>query len=421
MRIRGPKKISLFNLMSAALFIQMLLLPRTYMWVKCIFLAIILFTVLMETHFRLSINKGQMLILLYVSWNFFEILLGTLRGYGNTAFRMGTVDILWPLAFVVFASKGLKEVQLRWIYKCIIICTAVFNIYDILLIAGTAVGNNTILHLLSFLQDGVPIAIISNGAMAYRTNHLNYYAFVAPFMLALLFEGKRNVYEVSGLKSCFVLPTAILSIVLVQVAGLGGIILACAAGFFFCILYYNVFLKGKKCVFAISLLTIFLTVFIYSYSQGGVAFYVWKDVTARVDGGSYDSLNGDKRIKQVSSMLDAWMDSPLFGNGTGYPVSFISRGESRLTADNEMSYFEILYQKGIVGIFLFGALIVHCIKISKIKEVRWFMRPFMIGALSYLCANAFNPYLTNLSNYWILFLPFCIDVDSIKESVRETQ
>ncbi len=411
--IRSNKRYNILNICMALLFLQMLIFPKMYMWTKIFFLSIILYLCLHIYGMRLKLSKGQILIITYVAWNVVEIIMGGVRGYGSVAVRMATIDVLWPLAYIIIASKGLKQNHLKWIYKILIICVIWFNIYDSILLICAICGNQYILKFLALFNSGIPFAYVSNGATAFRVDHIYYYAFFTPFMMALLFEGKNNTEKASGISFKIIMVTALTSCFLAAAAGMGGIILACFVGFILCLKLYHLFSKKNMFLFLVFLMFCLAIVFLISYDRMGMAYYIWEDIISRfgVDSSVVTLTNGDKRINQIRAMLKLWMESPLIGNGTGVPVKYFWGTDELFTANNEMSYFRILYQKGIIGLCLFFSLVIYCIKMIKIKEIKWFMKPFMIGTLSFLSANAFNPYLTNLSNYWILFLPFCIVIE----------
>lgn len=410
---RRNKKYNILNICMALLFLQMLIFPKMYMWTKIVFLSFVLCMCLHFYGIRLKLSKGHVLILTYIAWNIVEIILGGVRGYGSVAVRMATIDVLWPLSYIIIALKGLRENHLKWIYKTLIICAIWFNIYDSVLLICTISGNQYILKFLALFNSGIPFAYVSNGAIAFRVDHLYYYAFFAPFMIALLFEGKNNTEQASGISFKIIVVTALISCFLAIAAGMGGIILACFVGFILCLKLYHVFSKKNMFIILVFFVLCLATIFWISYNRMGIIYYIWEDIISRfgIDSSVVTLTNGDKRINQIRAMLKLWMESPLIGNGTGFPVRYFWGKDEIFTANNEMSYFRILYQKGVIGFCLFFSLVLYSIKMIKIKETKWFLKPFMIGSLSFLAANTFNPYLTNLSNYWILFLPFCIVIE----------
>ncbi len=401
---------SIDNFLMAALFLQMLFLPKIWMGLKIIFLAFILLFYINKIKIRIKINVGTKLILIYAFLNLISIIIGCMRGYATTAIRLGTIDVLWPLVYAVIAFGGLEEYQLKWIYKAIIIVTFILVVSDLVLIIASFTSNEGIRSFLSLFNKNTLVAEWTRGYMEIRTDHENYYAFLPPFMMAVFFQEDDKKIKKIGLNSAFTKVTVILSMLMAVFMGLGSVWLANAVGLLLCMKKFHIFKKKWVLIMLSLVVPVMIIVLAKSYLEEGFVYFIWQDVLSRLNMTSdLKNINGATRTAQVHAMLEAWLDNPLIGQGRGVPVTYFRSGAYVTRADNEIVYLITLYQKGLIGFVLFFILVGYAIYIlNKRKDIKWFTEPFMVGLICYLIANIFNPYLTNFSNLWILFLPFMI-------------
>lgn len=398
------------DFLMAALFLQMIFLPKIWMGIKIIFLALLLFFYLNRIKSGLKVNAGIILILSYVVWNVISIIIGCFQGYGTTAVRVGTVDVLWPLVYVFMSFGGMEEYQLKWLYKTIVIVTFVLAVSDLILIIASFMSNTVVKGFLSLFNKNTIVVEWVRGYMEVRIDHENYYAFLSPFMMALFLDDGGRAIKKMGVNSIFVKVTVVLSVLMAILMGLGSIWLANFAGIVLCAKKFRVFNKKWVLMMLAFVIPGAAVILLKSYLDEGFVYYMWQDLLSRFNMSSVlGNLNGSARSAQCRAMLKAWTISPLFGLGRGVPVSYYRGGIYVTRANNEIGYLVTLYQKGLIGFILFFSLVGYAIYILKKRtDIKWFTAPFMIGLICYLIANIFNPYLTNFSNLWILFLPFVI-------------
>lgn len=395
------------DFLMAALFLQMIFLPKIWMGIKIIFLAFILLFYLDKIKKKMKIDVGIKLVLIYAFLNLIWIIIGCMRGYETTAIRLGTVDVLWPLVYAVLAFGGLEEYQLKWLYRAIIIAAFILVVSDIALIIAAFTPNKGIMDFLSLFNKNALVAEWTRGYMEIRTDHENYYAFLPPFMMAVFLQ--KSDKEI-GINSIFAKVTAILSMIMAVLMGLGSVWLANAVGLLLCMKKFHIFKKKWVLTVLCFIVPGIIIVLAKSYLEEGFVFYMWQDVLTRLNMTSaVRNINGSTRSAQIHAMLEAWSDNPLIGQGRGVPITYFRNGAYVTRSDNEIVYLITLYQKGLTGFILFFSLVGYAIYIlKKRRDIKWFTDPFMIGLICYLTANIFNPYLTNFSNLWILFLPFVI-------------
>lgn len=119
----------------------------------------------------------------------------------------------------------------------------------------------------------------------------------------------------------------------------------------------------------------------------------------------------DIRIQQISDLLSAWKERPLFGWGDGSNSHNVIR--SNTTGFYEMVYFAKLMQRGIVGaiiyICLFSSIYFRMLKIF--KDNTCLSSDSYVVIISFSCmliANATNPYIEAFDKLVIIFIPILL-------------
>lgn len=417
-KVRIKIKINhLYGHVLAMLFIQMLLFPKILMGIKLLFIIMAIFFSLVKNGFKLRVVTGGILLLIYVFWNAIEIGIGMLRGVEMVGLREGTVTVAWPFVFFVLASSRISKEQLKWLYKAIVVITIILCIADIILLFAEHFGFSSVVKALALFNRRQPRA--SLGIASYpviRVDHLYFYAFLVPFMIAVLMCQKYSSFHVIGISGKLVMGVAVLAVLLAVLSGMRGIWLSCAIGAFlsFARSNYGNFRK---------MLLIALGVGIFcmgSYMNHGMAYGIVGEVKAGLFPDNLRQISQDDlvRQKQARAMLESWMDRPLIGQGSGYPIEYEREEGVKVTeTDSELSYLKMLYQRGAIGLTLFVLILLCAVKILRTrKDIDWFAWPFCVGMISFMTANIFNPYFSNMSNMWILFLPFLIDKKNIEKA-----
>ncbi len=150
----------------------------------------------------------------------------------------------------------------------------------------------------------------------------------------------------------------------------------------------------------------------------------WDRVSGVVTG-KYASPDDRLRGQQADYLVEAWRESPVFGHGWGAVIEGYSRTDNRRPWNFELQYHLILFQVGLVGVFLLllaVVIVLWCIIVvtRRRPESRVAILVVTSGALSLLIANGSNPYLQAPGNMWPLYLLLMIiNVNLLAGSSRE--
>ena len=123
-------------------------------------------------------------------------------------------------------------------------------------------------------------------------------------------------------------------------------------------------------------------------------------------------------------MISSWQENPFFGKGHG-AFAVGAKGSGGQPWAYELQYVAILFQTGIVGFLIyFGSiiwLVYKAVLISKNNsEIGKIAIPATVALLSFLIANATNPYLLKFDYLWTLFfLAAIVNVGLIESNNRK--
>ncbi len=112
---------------------------------------------------------------------------------------------------------------------------------------------------------------------------------------------------------------------------------------------------------------------------------------------------GQIRRRQIKDLIYTWKFKPLLGWGDGAEVLNSSRAGSIY----ELSYLQVLMQRGFLGLVLyiscFFTIIKKVIVEYKKDKTNSYIFASMVGLISILIANATNPYLMSFDHSYIIF------------------
>jgi hypothetical protein len=116
------------------------------------------------------------------------------------------------------------------------------------------------------------------------------------------------------------------------------------------------------------------------------------------------------RANQFDSMMAEFTQSPLFGAGAGAAAQYIRSNEQPWAY--ELAYVAFLFHYGVVGfaIYAAGVLLLTYHLISQVKKNgrNSFEFFYLTGFMSFMIANATNPYLAKFDYMWVFFIPVAI-------------
>ncbi len=118
------------------------------------------------------------------------------------------------------------------------------------------------------------------------------------------------------------------------------------------------------------------------------------------------------REEQYHALMKAWSRRPLLGAGLG-AVDWASVRNFKMPWAYELSYLALLFHVGIIGFAIYSTgvlwIIWKSVQIIRSGErMGLYVLPVLVGMLSFLIANATNPFLEKFDYIWVLFLPIAL-------------
>lgn len=407
--ILSGKRIRLIDTLTVLLFLQFIFLNKMYMWYKLVFFTLIIFISLARRKYSVQFHAADKILIIYILYNIFTTFMGIAKGYGDVAIRSSTVNIIWPIFFLLVSGENISKEQLRKLYKLFINCILIMCLIDIyILIAGTF-HLNTLNVIFSYWNKDKVYGTLLGGMPYFRTDNMYFLAFFLPFIMSCLAVYERHVFDKIGITKAKLIVASTISVITGVYSGMGGIWLSIFVGAIVMFFSFKLYKKTRWILFALIAFIVVGSYSAISYRNGGFAHYVVEEINGKIQEDDYGDF-GNIRTRQRLGMLEKWLESPIFGSGVGSKAFYQRVNSYEETNDNEETYFVILYQRGLVGIILFFLVVYEAIKILKSrKDAWWFTYPFIIGMCSFLVSNAFNPYLSNMSMQWILFFPYVLN------------
>lgn len=405
---RSRVRTKSFDTLFCLLMIQFVIFPKNYMVLKAVTLALLIFDGLIMQQGRIRFGRDSIYLGIYIVFNIIFMALGILRGFGKNAIRVSTVYIIWPSVYLLFSGFYVQEEQLKNLFNLLIYLAAIICIIDTVVILSNMFHLGKVLSLLNDLHLGGYLS--TSGLFSFRSEHIFFYAFFAPFMISCMFMKKHEIEETGGNRQ-FIIIVGICSTVISIIIGMGAIWLAVFFGGLLSF-FRSKLIKRKKGFLVLLTCTVALFfIAIYSFYRHGVVYSIVEEIGSRFNRNiPYD--DDVIRSNQIQAMIETWAHFPLFGKGLGSSVGYYRLGRFVEQSQNEMTYFALLYQCGIVGVLMFLIIAVRSVKsLRKHTGAKWLTEPFATGLICFLIANTFNPYLSNMSTLWILFLPFIIGND----------
>lgn len=131
-----------------------------------------------------------------------------------------------------------------------------------------------------------------------------------------------------------------------------------------------------------------------------------------------NNYSNQERSLQFDALLNGLLDSPFFGSGAGAATSYV-RSETQPWA-YELSYMALLFQYGIIGFMFYAVGVLYIIfqlrKIARLEKDNQFPAFYLAGMLSFLIANATNPYLAKFDYMWVIFIPVAIIINKKRKT-----
>jgi len=319
------------------------------------------------------------------------------------------------LYFLIFTLSIQKEWQIINILKTIFYTSFIALFYTLVQIASSV---RLIPYINDFLQQGFRIGF-HKGYLEFNLYMLPSFSIFIPF---IFFSLTHNLYKMLKINRLILWFFLIFDIVVIMMSGRKGLIL----GTFLSIIIFSILAlfmrqnKEIKIIFIITL-TIFFVLFPFVILLPFDVNDFLKMMAKSFNFTTYQS--NIIRATQFRFLLNAWKDKPLFGYGLGSYLKDYVRS-NKLPFSYELSYIDLLFKTGLVGVSLYLGGIVwifwKSIKIFK-KDNKFLaiMFPVLSGTTALLIANTTNPYLQKFDYLNIIFLPLTIiNVYKIKNKVN---
>lgn len=389
------------------LFFLMLFAPRTYQFIKIPLVCLALLLIAADSTMR----KYKPLDFKIVKW-FYALLifgalwslLGMINGNPGThdAFRL---NFIWVCLYFVFVYFINEKSRFQGLIKTMVYAGIAIAIYNLTIIAQIF---GYIPDMYSFLQiDEGTLVGVFEGYSQLTSNNIGTLTFLAPFLISLSILSDGNHYY--GLNKRLLLVSATLSVVAVLISGRRALWLE----ILFTPLLLSLFivfrpdLQSKQLVAKIFKVYLFAALLLILAGFLLNRFYHWEF------GNFADRLVSafgldQERQDQLIALLKGFRESPFLGAGFGVGVDVIRNYERPWIY--ELSYVQMLYNTGIVGIALYFycyfIIYYHGFRtIVQKPHEKTMMISLLVAFTCFIIANATNPYFGTYDFMWILFLP----------------
>lgn len=378
-----------------------LLLPSTFVPIKTVFvMSCTGLTLLCLRNEKFNANGaliGIVMILVGLLGSFYGVVNGN-----PGAVAVLTVQVIYPLIYLILALAYRSSDSEK--------------LLKLLLVSAVSVGVLlTLYSLLTVIMPGNPLsqflsaryadkAVVDEGRGEYFKFTLptvTSILFLLPFCIGVFFSQQRyRVWSLVGIVTLLI-PTIL--------SGRRGIFVAVITGVVLTLLLtarkYRQSENKISLVWLISGCAVFvLFIILFSVYSVGFEFYITR--LSSISDFIGDASNTERRL-QFDTLMSDIMKAPFLGAGAGAAGSYLRSTE--MPWAYELSYVAMVFHYGIIGgvIYLGIALtlIYNMIKMVRINGRDTIYFPFLMGMLSFLLANATNPYMGKFDYIWVILLP----------------
>jgi hypothetical protein len=407
-----PRGAWLFAVPGAALFFSMVFLPTAAPLLKALLLGLALAVVAGEALVgaRPRLDRSTFLWIVGLAGLGLAFLLRGLLFGEPGALRVGTVYVLWPLAWAVLIAGALSERALRAQLALFVLALAAVSLYGLEFVLEQSGWLGTSLFPDLFEDQGIGFY---EGFVELRLPALASLPFGLPFLIAagMTWGGSGR----APVARPYLWGTLVLGLLLAALSGRRAVLFVVALAPFLTVgtalllpaaERRRVFGPALLAIGALALLAVVVGAFLGA-SLGFDAGVLWESFREGFDPSA--SLASSIRGEQLQGLVAGWSEHPLLGRGHGAFLRDHVRDPERPWA-YELSYAALLFQTGLVG-FLAYAGFVGWLFWQALLAVRRggyearVMLPLTVGLAAFLVANATNPYLLKFDFLWTLFMP----------------
>lgn len=405
-KLKLTKKI--YNYLIAALLTLSILLPTVLQSAKFV---ILLFCLLFALGWlfdgEVKINFKSFIFSLFfvfvgVAWAFFGLLKNN-PGALLTMTVMVVYPLLLPLLTYCYRSSDKESIR-----KFLISAGFFLAVFDIIFILGSIFQPDNFFS--NFIFDiNKDDAVIDDAADYFKFTLPNVASviFLLPFIVAnaIFYKSWRIISIIASLLLIFVifasgrragLVTPVISLIFIYLISI--FILKSSAPT----------RLDKKNIFPEILFGLTVILF-WVYSEYYEYSFYYLDAISSIMDFTSDASNRE-RLNQFYALLNGFYDNPLFGAGAGAAANY-SRSDTQPWA-YELTYLALLFQYGIFGflIYFIGVCYLLFKLIMGVRNLGFasLEYSYLVGFVSFLLANATNPYLGKFDSMWVLFLALAI-------------
>lgn len=396
--------------LSCLLFFLMLVFPYMFMGIKILIILIIIFffihQLIIKKKTKINLDRSYIKwILLYWSMNLLFLSLGILRGNPGVNYYW-TTNIIWPILYLLYCILIDDEVIIKRLFITSYIAYITIICIGILVFLQ---GNNFIPTL--FNEESIGFNLGDRPLFAFQSIQggcIVSFIFLFPFYLSMFIMNNK-------ISNHFVdLVVLILSFIFLFATSRRALILSLI---YLPILIY-IYIKGTKNKFphfdygksVMKLIIVFATPFIlillFSLYIGILDTEMLYDFVLSAFTDDNVQKGTDERSLQFIALIEGWLQSPFWGAGTGVDTS-ITRSE--IPGAYELSYVALLFERGIIGFIVYALQFIYLLikgkQLSKCNSnLQTILISYNVAFISFLIANASNPYLGAYDHLWVLFL-----------------
>lgn len=412
-------------------FLLMLIVPTSFQVERGVTLIVINFFLLIGLLLKpciFRLNYELFLVSLFcITTSIFFVFLGAVQGtpgYLNVA----TAYAAWPLLFT-WMIGFVRNISILDAFSKLII-TGIFlnSVIFIIFIANTFFAffdPNNIFFSAFDLRGG-----ISDEGYEFNFLGMGLYIYGLSYVGTKLYAFQESNITAKNISNKYYLIIFIICFGILLISGRRGFILAALFAVPICILICH--LSEVRKINTQTLKSLFLKIPIFLIFIGLILSFILDYNLFSI--GSYflsgfefnDIYNSSssRRKEQFIAMISSWQENPFFGKGHG-AFAVGAKGSGGQPWAYELQYVAILFQTGIVGFLIyFGSiiwLVYKAVLISKNNsEIGKLAIPATVALLSFLVANATNPYLLKFDYLWTLFfLAAIVNVGLIESNNRK--
>jgi hypothetical protein len=398
------------SFIAIALFFSMIALPFEVFYLKAILILIIIVSFTLNFTY-IKISKFVILwFTAYIIWGFLYLLLGFFNENEGVS-SLFSIFFIWPIIYLIFISRIRTLEIFKKLFLTIKIASLFISLYTILyyLSLKTMLINPAIFHMAMQSFDMINPSEYDISA-AYITSLM----YIVPFNISLLiFQKQQQKSEI-----LFLWLLLILNLITVILVNRNALVIVVVLSPFISLILLRIIEKESFFSFTVSLITfkffifIFIFIFITSFFFTNELQIIFDNLILGFQFSSPEAASAYARYEQFFALIEGWKKNIFFGNGIGATLEHFSRNDKYPWAF-ELSYVVLLFTTGLVGVLFYFTLIFILIKknifIAKInQEYRIFIVSTLTGMISFMIANATNPYLYTFEHMWALFTSLAI-------------